>query len=60
MREVDDGNRGPAKRFDPADDKEEDPPMSVDAERGLASFAVEESMAFRTEFRFTGEGVELE
>jgi hypothetical protein len=60
MREVDDGNHGPAKPFDLGDDEEEEPPMPVDVEHGFASLAVRESMTFKTEFRFTSEGVELE
>jgi hypothetical protein len=60
MREVDDGNLGPAKPFDLSDDEEEAPPMPADVERGFASLAVGESMTFKTEFRCTSEGVEME
>jgi hypothetical protein len=59
MREVDDGNHGPEKPFDSTDDEEEKPPMPVDVERGFASLAVGESMTFKTEFRFTSEGVDV-
>ena len=60
MREVDDANHGPAKPFDRDDDEEEKLPMPVDVGRGFVSLAVGESMTFGTEFRFTGEGVDLE
>lgn len=60
MREIDDGNHGPAKPFDTDDDEEEDASIPVDAERGFISLAVGGTLTFITDFRFTGEGVALE